>query len=91
MPRRIPAETKREAIEILQICDDISVAHYLTGVHRRTLRRWRQELIERDDNFMSEKNIVSDIGMSNKLRKSRKSAVKRPSRRRAQLRVRRRR
>jgi len=68
VPRRIPAETKRKAIAILQIYDDISTAHYLTGVHRRTLRRWRAELREQHDSFMSEKNIASDTKQYNKLR-----------------------
>lgn len=90
MPLRIPAETKRRAIAILQLYGDVSIAHYLTGVNRRTLRRWRAELREQDDNFVSEKNIASDIIISNKLRKSQKSAFK-PPRRRAKLRSRRRR
>ena len=81
MPRRIPEATKREAIAILQIHDDISTAHYLTGVHRRTLRRWRAELREQHENFMSEKNISSDTKQYNKLRKNHKSSVKRPNRR----------
>lgn len=60
MPRRIPAETKREAIGMLQIHDDISLTHYLTGVHRRTLRHWRQELRQRQNGFLSEKTFTSD-------------------------------
>ena len=82
MPRRIPEATKREAIAILQIHDDISIAHYLTGVHRRTLRRWRAELREQHDDFMSEKKFASDTKQYNKLRKNQKSSGKRPIRRR---------
>lgn len=90
MPRRIPEHTKREALAILQIHDDISIAHYLTGVHRRTLRRWRKELREQHDDFMSEKNIVSDTKPFNNLRKNHRSSLKRSSRPRATLRLRRR-
>ena len=60
MPRRIPAETKREAVGILQIHDDISLTHYLTGVHRRTLRHWRAELRQKQNRFLSEKTFPSD-------------------------------
>ncbi len=60
MPRRIPADIKREAVGMLQIHDDISLAHYLTGVRRRTLRHWRQELRQRQNGFLSEKTFSSD-------------------------------
>ena len=60
MPRRIPAEVKREAVGMLQIHNDISLTHYLTGVHRRTLRHWRQELRQRQNGFLSEKTFSSD-------------------------------
>ncbi len=60
MPRRIPEETKRQAIGILQVHEDISLTHYLTGIHRRTLRHWRQELRQRQNGFLSEKAFSSD-------------------------------
>ena len=60
MPRRVPAETKHQAVGILQIHDDISLTHFLTGVHRRTLRHWRAELRQRQNGFLSEKTFSSD-------------------------------
>ncbi len=61
MPRKHRAETKNEAIGMLQIHDDISLVHYNTGVNRRTLRRWRDELATSKKGFMSEKVFPSDI------------------------------
>ena len=60
MPRRIPAETKRQAVGMLQLHDDISLTHYLTGVHRRTLRHWRKELRQRQSDILSDKTFSSD-------------------------------
>lgn len=60
MPRRIPQETKQAAVGLLQIHDDISLTHYITGVHRRTLRHWRAELRQRQNRFLSEKTFSSD-------------------------------
>ena len=34
---------KRDAMDLLDIHDDISVVHMLTGIHQRTLRRWRKK------------------------------------------------
>ena len=61
MPRKYPDETKRQAIGILEIHADISFVHYSTGVHRRTLRCWRDELRKKQNAFMSEKVSASDI------------------------------
>lgn len=61
MPRKYPDRIKQEAIGILQIHDDISLTHYATGVHRRTLRRWRDDLKNTQNGYMSEKVFASDI------------------------------
>ena len=61
MPRKYPDETKREAVGILQIHDDVSFIHYANGVHERALRRWRAELRKKQNDFMSEKTFQSDI------------------------------
>ena len=61
MPRKYPDETKRQAIGMLEIHADISFVHYSTGVHRRTLRRWRDQLRKKQNAFMSEKVSASDI------------------------------
>ncbi len=61
MPRKYPDETKRQAIGMLEIHADISFVHYSTGIHRRTLRRWRDELRKKQNAFMSEKVSASDI------------------------------
>ena len=61
MPRKYPDETKRQAIGMLETHADISFVHYSTGVHRRTLRRWHDELRKQQNAFMSEKVSASDI------------------------------
>jgi len=61
MPRKYPDETKREAISIRQIHDDISFTRYATAVHQRALRHWRDQLQMKQNSFMSEKTFQSDI------------------------------
>ena len=61
MPRKYPDQTKREAIGIRQIHDDISFTRYTIAVRERTLRRWRDELRKKQNSFMSEKTFQSDI------------------------------
>ena len=61
MPRKHSIETKEKAVGMLHIHDDISLVHYNTGVNRRTLRRWRDELAASQKGFMSEKTFPSDI------------------------------
>lgn len=60
MPRKYPDETKRKAIGLLEIHPDISLVHYATGVHRRTLRRWREQLQSNQRAYVSEKVLASD-------------------------------
>ncbi|MCY4070253.1 MAG: hypothetical protein OXG60_03035 [Chloroflexi bacterium] len=60
MPRKYPDETKRKAIGLLEIHPDISLVHYATGVHRRTLRRWREQLQSNQLAYVSEKVLASD-------------------------------
>lgn len=57
---------KRDAMDLLEIHDDISVVHMLTGIHQRTLRRWRKKLRRRQNVTLSEK----DISLSAKRTKS---------------------
>ena len=83
MPRRVPEATKRAAIGILEIHDDISLTHYLTGVHRRTLRHWRKELRQGKNQFLSEKTFSSDRKRSGKRHFGPESANLRSSRRQA--------
>ena len=66
MPRKYADQTKRKAVGMLQIHDDISLAHYTTGVHRRTLRRWRDELRGKQNGYMSEKVSASDTKKTDK-------------------------
>ena len=61
MPRKYPDQTKREAIGIRQIHDDISFTRDATAVRERTLRRWREQLRKKQNSFMSEKTFQSDI------------------------------
>ena len=61
MSRKYPDQTKREAIGIRQIHDDISFTRDATAVRERTLRRWRDELRKKQNGFMSEKTFQSDI------------------------------
>lgn len=66
MPRKYPRETKQQAVGLLQIHNDISFTHFATGVHERTLRRWRDELRNKQNEFMSEKSFHSDIKRTQK-------------------------
>ena len=61
MSRKYPDQTKREAIGIRQIHDDISFTRYTTAVRERALHRWRDRLRKKQSNFMSEKTFQSDI------------------------------
>ena len=60
MPRKYPDETKRKAIGMLETHPDVSLIHYATGVHRRTLRRWRDQLQSNQQAYVSEKVFASD-------------------------------
>ncbi len=60
MPKQYPESVKRQAIDLLQLHNDITIARHATGVDRRTLRRWRSELRKNQDGFMSEKTSPSD-------------------------------
>ena len=60
MPKKYPDETKRKAVGLLEIHPDISLVHYATGVHRRTLRRWRAQLQSNQQAYVSEKVFASD-------------------------------
>ena len=57
MSRKYSDETKREAIGIHQIHDDISFTRYATAVHERTLRRWRDQLRKKQNGSYVRKNF----------------------------------
>ena len=61
MPRKYPDQTKRQAIGIRQIHDDISSTRCATAAHQRALRRWRDGLRKKQNDFMSKKTFQSDI------------------------------
>ena len=58
--RNFSEREKRDAMDLLDIHDDINTVHLLTGIHQRTLRRWRKKL-RRQNATLSEKSFpVSD-------------------------------
>ena len=61
MSRKYPDQTKRGAIGIRQIHDDISFTRDATAVLQRALRRWREQLRKKQNSYMSEKTFQSDI------------------------------
>ena len=48
---------KRDAMDLLDIHNDINAVHLLTGIHHRKLRRWRKKLRRRNNATLSEKSI----------------------------------
>ena len=63
--RNFSDSEKRDAMDLLDIHDDINTVHLLTGINQRTLRRWRKKL-RRQNATLSEKGIP----MSDKRTKS---------------------
>lgn len=55
--RHFSDREKRDAMDLLDIHDDINAVHLLTGIHHRTLRRWRKKLRRRQNATLSEKSI----------------------------------
>jgi len=55
--RHISDREKRNAMDLLDIHYDINAVHLLTGIHHRTLRRWRKKLRRRNNATLSEKSI----------------------------------
>ncbi len=55
--RNFSNREKREAMDMLNIHNDINAVHLLTGIHPRTLRRWRKKLRRRQNATLSEKSI----------------------------------
>ncbi|MCY4539530.1 MAG: hypothetical protein OXE52_15030, partial [Chloroflexi bacterium] len=55
--RHISDREKRNAMDLLDIHNDINAVHLLTGIHHRTLRRWRKKLRRRQNATLSEKSI----------------------------------
>ena len=60
MPRKHSEMQKRNAIDLLEIHDDINAVHLLTGIPHRTLRRWRKKLRPRQNPTLSAKRTMSD-------------------------------
>lgn len=56
--RNYSERQKRDAMDLLDIYDDIAFVHQRTGVHQRTLRRWRKKLRQRQNCALSEKEFV---------------------------------
>ena len=57
MSRKYPHQSKREAIGIRQIHDDISFTRYATAVRERALRRWREQLRKKQSSSYVRKNF----------------------------------
>ena len=57
MSRKYPDQTKREAIGIRQIHDDISFTRYTTAVRGRALRRRREQLRKKQSSSYVRKNF----------------------------------
>ena len=57
MSRKYPGQTKREAIGIRQIHDDISFTRYTAAVRERILRRWREQLRKKQNGSYVRKNF----------------------------------
>ena len=56
--RNYSQREQRDAMDLLDIHDDISVVHMLTGIQERTLRRWRKKLRRRQNATLSEKSLT---------------------------------
>lgn len=61
MPKKYPKETKLDALVELSVLKDINAVHQITGIPKRTLRRWRAEMQNKQSRFMSEKSFPADI------------------------------
>ena len=59
MPKKHSEMQKRDAMDLLDIHDDITLVHQLTGIPRRTLRHWRAKLRRKQKRFIAEKHIES--------------------------------
>ena len=57
MSRKYPHQSKRDAIGIRQIHDDISFTRYTTAVRERILRRWREQLRKKQNSSYVRKNF----------------------------------
>ena len=57
MPSQYSDAQKQEAMEMLNIGDEIGFVHYTTGIPERTLRSWRKQLADQADGQMAEKTI----------------------------------
>ena len=57
MSRKYPDQTKREAIGIRQLHDDISFTRYATAVRERALRHWRHQLRKKQNSSYVRKNF----------------------------------
>ena len=57
MSRKYPRQSKREAIGIRQIHDDISFTRYATAVRERALGRWREQLRKKQNSSYVRKNF----------------------------------
>lgn len=64
MPQKYSALQKRDAMDLIDIHDDIPLVHQRTGVPERTLRRWRDELHARENYVVTEKDVNSDTKRS---------------------------
>ena len=64
MPSKYSDQQKREAVEMLEIADDIAFVHDSTGIPKRTLRRWRQNLRQDPNGQTAEKTFNSSAGQS---------------------------
>ena len=57
MPHKYSDQTKREAIGIRQIHNDISFTRYTTAVRERALHRWREQLRKKQNSSYVRKNF----------------------------------
>jgi hypothetical protein len=64
MPKKYSKQQKIDALVQLAMYESINTVHQLTGISTRTLRRWRDELQQKNNPLMSEKTLPSDTKRS---------------------------
>lgn len=57
MPKKYPKETKIDALVQLSMLDDINAVHQITGIPKRTLRSWREQIRNKSNRVSAEKSL----------------------------------
>ncbi len=66
MPKKYAREQKREALGLLSMYNnDIDFVHEITGIHVRTLRRWRAQMEGKENRRKTRKNRQTDTKQPN--------------------------